>query len=51
MRRTTFADAFVIADRVLFAGVGCSRDLIVKEGLINLDFADVKSVMKDMAGR
>src|SRR5690606_24768495 len=46
--KTTFADAFVIADRVLYAGVGCITDLIVKEGLINLDFADVKSVMKDM---
>ncbi|MBD8554170.1 cell division protein FtsZ [Rhizobium sp. CFBP 8762] len=46
--KTTFADAFVIADHVLFAGVGCITDLIVKEGLINLDFADVKSVMKDM---
>ena len=46
--KTTFADAFVIADRVLFAGVGCITDLIVKEGLINLDFADVKSVMRDM---
>ncbi|TIO80010.1 MAG: cell division protein FtsZ, partial [Mesorhizobium sp.] len=30
------------------AGVGCITDLIVKEGLINLDFADVKSVMRDM---
>jgi len=46
--KTTFADAFVIADRVLFSGVGCITDLIVKEGLINLDFADVKSVMRDM---
>lgn len=46
--KTTFADAFVIADRVLYAGVGCITDLIVKEGLINLDFADVKSVMKGM---
>jgi len=46
--KTTFADAFVIADRVLYAGVSCITDLIVKEGLINLDFADVKSVMKDM---
>ena len=45
---TTFADAFVIADRVLFSGVSCITDLIVKEGLINLDFADVKSVMKGM---
>ena len=40
--KTTFADAFVIADRVLYSGVGCITDLIVKEGLINLDFADVQ---------
>jgi cell division protein FtsZ len=46
--KTTFADAFMTADRVLFAGVGCITDLIVKEGLINLDFADVKSVMQGM---
>lgn len=46
--KTTFADAFVIADKVLFSGVSCITDLIVKEGLINLDFADVKSVMKGM---
>jgi cell division protein FtsZ len=46
--KTTFADAFVIADRVLYSGVGCITDLIVKEGLINLDFADVRSVMRDM---
>jgi len=46
--KTTFADAFMTADRVLFSGVGCITDLIVKEGLINLDFADVKSVMKGM---
>ena len=45
---TTFADAFMLADRVLYSGVGCITDLIVKEGLINLDFADVKSVMRDM---
>ncbi|RVC19521.1 cell division protein FtsZ, partial [Mesorhizobium sp. M7A.F.Ca.CA.004.04.2.1] len=32
--KTTFADAFVIADRVLYAGVSCITDLIVKEGLI-----------------
>ncbi|MNI06868.1 Cell division protein FtsZ [compost metagenome] len=38
----------MIADRVLFSGVGCITDLIVKEGLINLDFADVKSVMRGM---
>ena len=46
--KTTFADAFAMADRVLYAGVGCITDLIVKEGLINLDFADVRSVMRDM---
>jgi cell division protein FtsZ len=46
--KTTFADAFSMADRVLYSGVGCITDLIVKEGLINLDFADVKSVMRDM---
>jgi cell division protein FtsZ len=46
--KTTFADAFAMADRVLYSGVSCITDLIVKEGLINLDFADVKSVMRDM---
>lgn len=46
--KTTFADAFAMADRVLYSGVGCITDLIVKEGLINLDFADVRSVMRDM---
>ena len=46
--KTTFAGAFVMADRVLYSGVGCITDLIVKEGLINLDFADVRSVMRDM---
>ncbi len=46
--KTTFADAFIMADRVLYSGVGCITDLIVKEGLINLDFADVRSVMRDM---
>jgi cell division protein FtsZ len=45
---TTFASAFAIADRVLFSGVSCITNLIVKEGLINLDFADVRTVMKDM---
>jgi cell division protein FtsZ len=44
---TTFADAFAMADRVLYAGVACITDLIVKEGLINLDFADVRAVMRE----
>ncbi len=39
--KTTFADAFAMADQVLFSGVACITDLMVKEGLINLDFADV----------
>ncbi|SDP43575.1 cell division protein FtsZ [Phyllobacterium sp. YR620] len=45
---TTFADAFAMADRVLYSGVACITDLMVREGLINLDFADVRSVMRDM---
>src|SRR5262249_37740095 len=42
-----FVDAFALADQVLYAGVACISDLIVKEGLINLDFADVLSVMRE----
>src|ERR1700691_5173651 len=45
---TTFADAFAMADQVLYSGVACITDLIVKEGLINLDFADVRAVMREM---
>jgi cell division protein FtsZ len=45
--KTTFADAFAMADQVLYSGVACISDLIVKEGLINLDFADVLSVMRE----
>jgi cell division protein FtsZ len=45
--KTTFADAFVLADQVLYSGVACISDLIVKEGLINLDFADVLTVMRE----
>ena len=45
--KTTFADAFAMADQVLYSGVACITDLIVKEGLINLDFADVLSVMRE----
>ena len=44
---TTIANAFAMADRVLYAGVACVTDLIVKEGLINLDFADVRAVMRE----
>ncbi len=46
--RTTIADAFLLADQVLYSGIACIVDLIVKEGLINLDFADVRAVMKGM---
>nr|WP_245426016.1 cell division protein FtsZ [Phyllobacterium bourgognense] len=45
---TTFADAFATADRVLYSGVACITDLMIREGLINLDFADVRAVMRDM---
>ncbi len=40
--RTTFAEAFVLADQVLYSGVACIVELVLKEGLINLDFADVR---------
>ena len=46
--KTTFADAFALADQVLYSGVACITDLMVKEGLINLDFADVRAVMREM---
>jgi len=46
--KTTFADAFAMADDVLRAGVACITDLMVKEGLINLDFADVRTIMAGM---
>jgi len=46
--KTTFADAFAMADQVLYSGVASITDLMVREGLINLDFADVRSVMHDM---
>jgi cell division protein FtsZ len=46
--KTTCADAFAMADQVLYSGVACITDLMVKEGLINLDFADVRAVMREM---
>jgi cell division protein FtsZ len=46
--KTTFTDAFGMADDVLRAGVACITDLMVKEGLINLDFADVRTIMAGM---
>ena len=46
--KTTFADAFKMADDVLYSGVRGVTDLMVMPGLINLDFADVRSVMMEM---
>ncbi|MDC3287159.1 cell division protein FtsZ [Alphaproteobacteria bacterium] len=46
--RTTFADAFHMADTVLHQGVCGVTDLMIKPGLINLDFADIKAVMSEM---
>ncbi len=46
--RTTFAQAFAMADEVLHSGVRGITDLIVMPGLINLDFADIKTVMSEM---
>ena len=46
--KTTFADAFKMADDVLYAGVRGVTDLMVQPGLINLDFSDIKNVMSEM---
>jgi cell division protein FtsZ len=46
--RTTFAEAFAMADQVLHSGVRSITDLMVLPGLINLDFADVRTVMTEM---
>lgn len=46
--RTTFADAFRMADNVLYSGVRGITDLMIMPGLINLDFADVRSVMSGL---
>ena len=46
--KTTFSDAFNLADDVLYQGVKGITDLMVRPGLINLDFADVRAVMDEM---
>ncbi|AMY68461.1 cell division protein FtsZ [Frigidibacter mobilis] len=46
--KTTFTEAFAMADDVLYQGVKGISDLMVRPGLINLDFADVRSVMDEM---
>jgi cell division protein FtsZ len=46
--KTTFAEAFRLADEVLHSGVRGVTDLMVKPGLVNLDFADIRAVMSEM---
>jgi len=46
--KTTFADAFKMADDVLHSGVSGVTDLMIKPGVINLDFADIRAVMTEM---
>ena len=46
--KTTFADAFAMADEVLYSGVRGITDLMVVPGLINLDFADIRTIMSEM---
>jgi cell division protein FtsZ len=46
--KTTFADAFKMADEVLYSGVRSVTDLMIVPGLINLDFADIRTVMTEM---
>ena len=46
-KNTTLADAFIMADNVLYSGVRSITDLMMMPGLINLDFADIKSIMED----
>ncbi len=46
--KTSFTAAFSMADQVLYSGVASITELMTKEGLINLDFADVRAVMADM---
>ncbi len=46
--KTTFADAFKMADDVLYSGVRGVTDLMIMPGLVNLDFADIRSVMTEM---
>jgi cell division protein FtsZ len=46
--RTTFQEAFKMADNVLYMGVRGVTDLMVNPGLVNLDFADIRTVMAEM---
>ena len=47
-KKTTFAEAFKMADNVLYSGVRGVTDLMIMPGLINLDFADIRAVMTEM---
>jgi cell division protein FtsZ len=47
-QQTTFADAFNMVDNVLYAGVRSVTDLMIMPGLVNLDFADVRTTMSEM---
>ncbi|TCH97515.1 cell division protein FtsZ [Roseococcus sp. SYP-B2431] len=46
--RTTFAEAFKMADNVLYMGVRGVTDLMVNPGIVNLDFADIRTIMAEM---
>ncbi|NNJ75830.1 MAG: cell division protein FtsZ [Anderseniella sp.] len=46
--KTTFAAAFAMADEVLYSGVASITELMTRDGLINLDFADVRAIMSEM---
>ena len=46
--KTTYAEAFCIVDQVLHAGVRAVTDLIIQPGLVNLDFADIRTIMSEM---
>ncbi len=46
--RTTFAEAFKMADNVLYMGVRGVTDLMIAPGMVNLDFADIRTVMAEM---
>jgi cell division protein FtsZ len=48
---TTFAQAFAMADDILYSGVRTFTDLMIKPGLVNLDFADICTVMRNMSGK
>ena len=50
-RNTTFVEAFFMADDVLYSGVRTFTDLMIKPGLVNSDFADICTIMRNMKGK